>query len=82
MLGCVGMCIIGPVLACFYFGWLPALIWIVIGSIFLGAVHDFSALMASLRHKGQSIAQVAEALNVYGGAVIMVLSGQTMGTPL
>ena len=54
--------IIGPVLACFYFGWLPALIWIVIGSIFLGAVHDFSALMASLRHKGQSIAQVAEAV--------------------
>ncbi len=52
--------IIGPVFACFYFGWLPALIWIVIGSIFLGAVHDFSALMASLRHKGQSIAQVAE----------------------
>ena len=54
--------IVGPVLACFYFGWLPALIWIVIGSIFLGAVHDFSALMASLRHKGQSIAQVAEAV--------------------
>ncbi len=54
--------IIGPVLACFYFGWLPALIWIVIGSIYLGAVHDFSALMASLRHKGQSIAQVAEAV--------------------
>ncbi|NIA07290.1 MAG: carbon starvation protein A [Actinobacteria bacterium] len=54
--------IIGPVIACFYWGWLPALIWIVIGSIFLGAVHDFSALMASLRHKGQSIAQVAEAV--------------------
>ena len=54
--------IIGPVIACFYWGWLPALIWIVIGSIFLGAVHDFSALMASLQHKGQSIAQVAEAV--------------------
>ena len=54
--------IIGPVIACFYWGWLPALIWIVIGSIFLGAVHDFSALMASLRHDGQSIAQVAEAV--------------------
>ena len=54
--------IIGPVIACYYWGWLPALIWIVIGSIFLGAVHDFSALMASLRHKGQSIAQVAEAV--------------------
>ena len=54
--------IIGPVIACFYWGWLPALIWIVIGSVFLGAVHDFSALMASLRYKGQSIAQVAEAV--------------------
>ena len=54
--------IIGPVIACFYWGWLPTLIWIVIGSVFLGAVHDFSALMASLRHKGQSIAQVAEAV--------------------
>ena len=54
--------IIGPVIACFYWGWLPALIWVVIGSIFLGAVHDFSALMASLRHDGQSIAQVAEAV--------------------
>ena len=54
--------IVGPIIACVCWGWLPALIWIVIGSIFLGAVHDLSALMASLRHKGQSIAQVAEAV--------------------
>lgn len=52
--------IIGPVIACFYFGWLPTLIWVVIGAIFLGAVHDFATLMASLRQKGRSIAQVAE----------------------
>ena len=37
--------IIGPVIACLYFGWLPALIWIVVGGIFFGAVHDFIALV-------------------------------------
>ena len=49
---------------------LPALLWVVIGSIFLGAVHDFSSLMASLRHDGQSIAQVAEANGVAVDTVI------------
>jgi carbon starvation protein len=53
--------ILGPVLACAVWGWLPALIWIVVGSIFLGAVHDFSSLMVSLRARGRSIAEVAEA---------------------
>jgi carbon starvation protein len=49
--------IIGPVVAV-AFGWLPVLLWIVIGGIFLGSVHDFSALMASLRHQGRSIGEV------------------------
>ncbi|NIM06076.1 MAG: carbon starvation protein A [Armatimonadetes bacterium] len=53
--------ILGPVLACAVWGWLPALIWILVGSIFMGAVHDFSALMASLRARGRSIAEIAEA---------------------
>jgi carbon starvation protein len=52
--------ILGPVIAAMVWGWLPALIWIVLGSIFLGGIHDFSALMISLRHKGRSIADVAE----------------------
>jgi len=52
--------ILGPVIAAMIWGWLPALIWIVIGSIFLGGVHDFSALMISLRHEGKSIADVAQ----------------------
>ncbi|MCD6094242.1 MAG: carbon starvation protein A [Candidatus Omnitrophica bacterium] len=52
--------IIGPVIACALFGWLPALIWIVLGSIFLGGVHDFSTLMISLRHQGISIADVSK----------------------
>lgn len=52
--------IIGPVLACALWGWLPALLWLVAGAIFLGAVHDFSALMASLRAQGRSVAELAE----------------------
>jgi carbon starvation protein len=52
--------IIGPVIAVAIWGWLPALIWIVIGSIFIGGVHDFSCLMSSIRHKGKSIGDVAE----------------------
>src|SRR5262245_42582 len=50
--------IVGPILAGLTFGWLPALIWILTGSIFIGGVHDFSALVASIRHKARSIAEV------------------------
>ena len=50
--------IVGPILAGVAFGWLPALIWILIGSIFIGGVHDFSALVASVRHRARSIAEV------------------------
>lgn len=51
--------IIGPIVALSMFGWLPAFIWIVLGSIFIGAVHDYVTLMLSVRHKGVSIAQIA-----------------------
>jgi carbon starvation protein len=50
--------IVGPILAGRAFGWLPALIWILVGSIFIGGVHDFTALVASIRHKARSIAEV------------------------
>src|SRR5688572_14345444 len=50
--------VVGPILAGYLFGWAPALLWIVFGSIFIGAVHDSGALMASLRHKAASITQV------------------------
>ncbi len=52
--------IIGPVIACALFGWGPALLWIIIGSIFIGGVHDFSALMLSLRHNGQTVGHIAQ----------------------
>ncbi|MFN8743979.1 MAG: carbon starvation protein A [Phycisphaerales bacterium] len=51
--------IAGPILACSLFGWGPCLLWIVLGVIFIGAVHDLSALVASVRHGAGSIAEVA-----------------------
>lgn len=50
--------IVGPILAGLYFGWLPALIWIILGAIFIGGVHDTTSLVASIRHKARSIAEV------------------------
>ncbi len=52
--------IVGPILATQQFGWLPAILWIVIGVVFIGAVHDFTTLVASVRHGGRSIAEVAK----------------------
>ncbi|PRP90154.1 Carbon starvation protein A [Enhygromyxa salina] len=70
--------IIGPCVAA-YWGWLPALVWVVLGTVFMGAVHDYGALVVSVREKGRSIADVAA--KVVSGRVrlmflcfIMVLS--------
>ncbi len=49
--------ITGPIQAA-VFGWLPVTLWIVIGGIFFGAVHDFGALFASVRNKGKSIGEL------------------------
>jgi carbon starvation protein len=42
------------------FGWLPAVIWIVFGNIFIGAVHDFSTLAGSVKHKAKSVAEIVK----------------------
>ena len=52
--------IIGPVIAVITWGWLPALLWIIFGTIFIGGVHDFGSLMCSLRQEGSSIADIAK----------------------
>lgn len=52
--------IIGPVIAGVIWGWGPPALWIIIGSILIGGVHDFSTLMVSIRHEGKSIGDVAE----------------------
>ena len=50
--------IIGPCIAV-YWGWLPAILWIVLGTVFMGAVHDFGTLVISLKEKGKSIANIS-----------------------
>ncbi|MEM9940544.1 MAG: carbon starvation protein A [Planctomycetota bacterium] len=50
--------IVGPAIAVFW-GWLPALLWVVLGSIFIGAVHDFGALVVSMRNRGQTVGEIA-----------------------
>lgn len=52
--------IVGPVLAVSIWGWAPALLWVVLGTVFIGGVHDYCSLMISVRHKGNSIADFAE----------------------
>ncbi len=51
--------IIGPITAA-VFGWLPVYLWIVLGGVFMGMVHDFAALVASVRHQGRSIGEVID----------------------
>jgi carbon starvation protein len=50
--------IVGPILAAMWFGWVPTILWIILGGIFIGGVHDMAAIVASLRHQGKSIAEV------------------------
>jgi carbon starvation protein len=50
--------IVGPAIAIMW-GWLPALLWVVFGSIFIGAVHDFGSLVVSLRNNGQTVGEIA-----------------------
>jgi len=51
--------IVGPIIAGAAFGWLPALLWVIIGSIFVGGIHDYTSLVASIRHKAKSVAEIA-----------------------
>ncbi len=54
--------IMGPVIACMYWGWVPALLWIVLGGIFFGAVHDYCALVASVENGGLSVSALSESV--------------------
>ena len=65
--------IVGPVLAALFFGWGPSLVWILVGSVFVGGVHDLGALMASLRHRAVTVADVAkEYMNSLAGRLFLV----------
>jgi carbon starvation protein len=52
--------IAGPIAACLSFGWLPCLLWVALGVVLIGAVHDFTSLAVSVRHGACSIAEVAK----------------------
>jgi carbon starvation protein len=54
--------IAGPIAACLIWGWVPSLLWIVLGVVFIGAVHDYMTLLMSVRSKAQSVAQMARNL--------------------
>ena len=62
--------IIGPVIAAIAWGWLPALLWIIFGTIFIGGVHDFGSLICSLRQEGGSIADIAKEAISYKAKLI------------
>lgn len=65
--------IVGPILACMQFGWLPCIIWVALGVIFIGAVHDFSALVASVRHQAKSVAEIVR-LNLGRRAWVAIMA--------
>ena len=68
----------GPIQAA-VFGWVPVLLWVLIGGIFFGAVHDFGALFASIRHKGQSIGEViADAMGGKAKKLFLIFSYLTL----
>lgn len=52
--------IIGPVIALSLWGWAPAILWIILGSIFLGGIHDLSSLYISMKSKGSSVAEISK----------------------
>lgn len=65
--------IVGPAIAVFW-GWLPALLWVVFGSIFIGAVHDFSALVISLRNRGQTVGEIAGRMISWRTKILFLLT--------
>ncbi|RMH57415.1 MAG: carbon starvation protein A [Candidatus Hydrogenedentota bacterium] len=50
--------IVGPIVAALAFGWAPALLWILLGAVFVGGVHDFGSLIASVRYRARSIPEL------------------------
>ena len=70
--------IIGPIAAA-VFGWLPVFVWIVLGSIFIGGVHDFSSIVASIRHRGRSIGEIInEHIGSLGKKLFLVFAWSTL----
>ena len=66
--------IIGPILAVSYFGWLPVVLWISLGSVLIGAMHDYTSLIASVRNKAEGVSKIAKkTLNSRAGTLFAVM---------
>jgi carbon starvation protein len=70
--------IVGPVIAA-GFGWLPVYLWVIFGAIFIGGVHDYSSIVASIRHQSKSIGFVIQSyLGVNGKKLFLIFSWATL----
>lgn len=70
--------IVGPIVAAM-FGWVPVLLWIVVGSVFIGGVHDMGSLLASVRHNGRSVGEViGETMGSKGKRLFAVFAWLTL----
>lgn len=70
--------IVGPIIAV-AFGWIPAVIWILVGGIFFGAVHDITSMVASMRHEGKSIGFIIQKhIGEKGKQLFMMFSFATL----
>lgn len=70
--------IVGPVIAA-GFGWLPVYLWVIFGAIFIGGVHDYSSIVASIRHQSKSIGYVIQSyLGINGKKLFLIFSWATL----
>ena len=65
--------VIGPIIAMHHFGWAITLVWILLGNVFIGAVHDYLTLMVSVRNRGSSIADIAETTMGYRAKAVFAI---------
>lgn len=63
--------IVGPAIA-IYWGWLPAILWVALGTVFAAGVHDFGTMVLSIRHKGRSIGTLADKLIGERGRILFL----------
>lgn len=70
--------IVGPVIAA-GFGWIPVYLWVVFGAIFIGGVHDYASIIASVRHKSKSIGYVIESyIGISGKKLFLIFAWATL----
>jgi len=65
--------IVGPVIAVSIWGWGASLVWIILGSVFIGGLHDFTSLIVSVKNKGNSIADIARDVISYRAKIVFSL---------